>query len=975
MTPCRLPFVMNHRLSRLAAILIFALPFLSACNRQSPPAAQQPPATPPPKIRPFPQNDSDLKPDPAARFGTLPNGLRYVVLPNHEPRGRISLRLLVLAGSLDEREDQRGLAHFLEHMAFNGSKHYPPDTLVEYLMRMGMRFGADTNANTGYNRTMYILELAHADDKTLGKGLEIFGDYAGGLLLPAEKIPRESEVVLSEKRYRDTVDYRTFVAQFDAMLGTTLLPKRLPIGLPEVITDATHEKFLDFWNTWYRPERMVVVIVGDFNDPAGVENLVKAAYADLKPRAPAQDDPPLGTLPRFDGVRPIFHAEPEAPAAQISITSITPYHREPDTAAHELKLLPRSLAISMLDRRFSILAKKDGAQFSSAGASVAEEFNFYRDASIYITCKPEQWQAALGVGEQELRRGLEHGFTDAELKEAAANYTNDLETAVKTESTRRSASLATGIAQSLVDGNVYTTPDADLALLKPALDKITPKDCLDALRAAFAANGRYVMVTGNVQVPGDANAAIADAYARSQAVAVAPPVAEKEIEWAYTNFGPPGTVLSRKHVDDLDLDLVTFSNGVRLNIKKTDFQANSIGLNARIAGGDVTEPPEERGLNALAGATFDAGGLGKHSADELQRVFAGKNVAIEFHAGTDALSFSGNTTPDDLLLEMQLLAAKITDPGYRPEAYREARKNFDELYTSFEHTAAGPLAMDVANLIASGDPRIGMPGREVMMQRTMDEAKAWLAPQLAHGPIEVALVGDLDVNAAIDAAAKTVGALPARDPEPDLSALEKIAFPQPPFVKKYTIVTVIPKTQLAIFWPTNDGLEIHRRRRLAVLADVLNDRLRVNIRQKIGGTYSPRASSNASETFPRYGYIEAAIDVDPATAAKISEIAVATADDLATQGMTQDELDRVRLPLLTALKDSLRSNDYWLGNVLSRAQEKPEMLDWARNRLDDVNSITVAELDALAKQYLGRERVSRVTIVPAPTTAAAPAAK
>jgi len=194
-------------------------------------------------------------------------------------------------------------------------------------------------------------------------------------------------------------------------------------------------------------------------------------------------------------------------------------------------------------------------------------------------------------------------------------------------------------------------------------------------------------------------------------------------------------------------------------------------------------------------------------------------------------------------------------------------------------------------------------------------------------------------------------------------------------VRKYTIVTDIPKTQLAIFWPTNDGLEIHRRRRLAVLADVLNDRLRVNIRQKIGGTYSPRASSNASETFPRYGYIEAAIDVDPATAAKISEIAVATADDLATQGMTQDELDRVRLPLLTALKDSLRSNDYWLGNVLSRAQEKPEMLDWARNRLDDVNSITVAELDALAKQYLGRERVSRVTIVPAPTTAAAPAAK
>ena len=172
----------------------------------------------------FPQQESDLKADPAARFGRLENGVRYVVLSNHEPRDRASLRLLILAGSLNEKEDQRGIAHFLEHMAFNGSTHYPPGTLVEFFQRMGMSFGADINANTTFDRTVYRLELPHADNATLGEGINVFSDYAGGLLLTDEQIDRERGVVLAEKRARDSVGYRNFVAEFEAMLGTTLLP-------------------------------------------------------------------------------------------------------------------------------------------------------------------------------------------------------------------------------------------------------------------------------------------------------------------------------------------------------------------------------------------------------------------------------------------------------------------------------------------------------------------------------------------------------------------------------------------------------------------------------------------------------------------------------------------------------------------------------------------------------------------------------
>lgn len=920
--------------------------------------------TPPPKALPFPQEQSDLKPDPAAHYGKLPNGMRYVVMPNHEPKGRASLRLLVLAGSLHESDDQRGLAHFLEHMAFNGSEHYPPGTLVEFFQRMGMSFGGDTNANTSFDRTVYLLELPRADDSTLTEGLRVFRDYAGGLLLTEPEIDRERGVILSEKRASDSVGFRTFVAQFEALLGTTLLPKRIPIGVPEVISNAQRERFTDFWNTWYRPEKMAVVVTGDFTDSAGVEKMVTAAFADLVARGPARPEPSLGALSKFDGIRAVFHAEPEAPSTEISLTSLTPYAREPDTVARKIKRLPRSLALAMLNRRFSILAKKEGAPFLFAGASVNEQFDFLRDASVEISCRPDQWTDALGVGEQELRRALEHGFTEAELKEAAANIANELDQAARTASTRHSNTIADTIVQDIVAGEVFTTPADDLALLKPALDKITAADCLIALRADFGAHGRFVSLTGNAKVPGDAMKAISAAYDVSHAVAVAPPDRDEQATWSYTDFGPPGEIAKREHIDDLGIELVTFKNGVRLNLKKTDFEANRINVSARLGNGRITEPPDQRGLAGVAGGTFISGGLGKHSAEDLRRLFAGKNVDWQFAPEFDALRFSGGTTRDDLLLEFQLLAAELTDPGYRPEALRLARQGYERLYRWLQHTPNGPFAVEVASLLASGDPRFGNPPEEMMMARNLDEVKAWLSPQLASGALEVAVVGDLDLEASIAAAAQTIGALPPREEKPALTELKKVKYPEQPFAKSYVVESEIPKGAVRLYWQTTDALTATRNRRLNLLAAVFGDRLRVKLREEMGDTYSPSAESNASDTFPGYGYLVANVDVDPASAEKISDLVISLADDLAQNGVSEDELNRARLPLLTALKESLRSNDYWISSVLARAQEKPEVLDWARNRLADIESITTAELSDLARKYLGRGAVSRAIVLP-----------
>ena len=925
----------------------------------------------------FAHEDSDLRPDPAARFGQLENGLRYVVLRNAEPKGRASLRLLIHAGSLHEEEDQRGVAHFLEHMAFNGSRNFAPGTLVEFFQRMGMSFGGDTNASTGFDRTLYLLELPETTEATLTEGLRVFSDYASGLLLAPAEIDRERGIILSEKRARDTVGFRTDVAQFEFMLGDTLLPRRMPIGAAEVIQGAPRERFVAFWDRWYRPERMAAVIVGDV-DPDLAERLLRAAFAPLAGRGPAPAEPDRGRVTRFEGVRARFHPEAEATATSVSLAVLAPHQAEPDTAAQRVSRLPRQFAVSMLNRRLSVLARREGAAFSAARVSVNEGYRIYREATVDLTCKPDQWAAALAVGEQELRRALEHGFQASELAETKASYRNAIEQAVRGATTRRSGNLAGELAQSILDERVFTHPAASRDLYLPAVERITAAECLTALREAFTGNGRHLMVSGNATLPGDAAAAILAAHAASARVPVAPPADAAEARWAYTDFGAPGRVTRREHVADLDVTLITFANGVRLNLKRTDFEAG-IRVSARVGTGGLTEPADRRGLVMLANSAFTAGGLGRHGVDDLRRVLAGRNAGISFRVGQDALELGnagsgggrggrggggGGTTRDDLLLTLQLLTAHLTDPGYRPEALRQVRTGMEQMYTGFAHTPNGPLSTEVANLIAGGDHRFGVPPREVLLARELGEVREWLAPQLARGAIEVSLIGDLDPEAAIDAVARTLGALPGRDERPALADLRQVKFPREPFTREYRISSEIPKGVVALFWPTADASDIRRTRRLTLLASVFSDRLRVKIREEMGGTYSPRAASSSSDTFAGYGYLSTSIDVDPATAAKVREAVVDLADDLARNGVTAEELERARLPARTAARESLRTNAYWLQAVLSRAQEKPEVLEWARSRTADLEAVTAAELSALARAYLGRERVSRVTVLP-----------
>ena len=851
-------------------------------------------------------------------------------------------------------------------MAFNGSVHYPPGTLVEFFQRMGMSFGGDTNASTYYHRTLYLLELPDAKAATLEEACKVFGDYASGLLLRRDEIDRERGIILSEKRSRDSVGYRTSRSIQRFMLEGTVLAKRDIIGTEEVLKSVNREKFVDFYHAWYRPELMAVVLVGDFNaDDA--ERRVRAAFSGTRSHAEARSAPDWGKVPDFEGIRPFYHHEKEASGTVVTIATISPYSKEPDTGANRLKYLPRSLAHAVLNRRLSVLARRENSPFVSGSAGVSENLGFYRQAAISLNCRAEQWSDAVGVAEQELRRALEHGFQTAELAEGVANFRTNLEQAVKSAKTRRSPDLADEIAESLLERDVWTSSEDDLALYGPALARVSVDDCVGALREAWSAGHRLVMVTGNAELGAAEPAArvIREAFAASASRRVEAPERIEEKVWGYTDFGAPGRVIRKERIEDLDIVLVEFANGVRLNVKRTDFEANRVRVSARIGHGQLTEPVDQPGLAAYAGRTFLDGGLGRHSVDELRRIFAGRTVGVGFGTSGDAFTLGGGCGSEDFLLQMQLMAARATDPGYRPEAARQAAKWIDQMYRSFEHTASGPFSLEVARVLAGGDSRFGLPPRAEMERRTLAEVKAWLEEDLARGPVEIAVAGDIEPDAVIDAVARTFGALPARGPRRPLNDLRRVRFPADPFRREFAIATEIPKADLALYWPTTDGRDIRLARRLNLLAEVLSDRLRLKVREELGDAYSPGVGSVAGDVFPGFGYIQAGITVDPSKTAVILGVVETVAAELAAEGVNKDELKRAKEPVLTSLRESARSNGYWVSNVLAKAQEKPEVLDWCRSRYADNEAITRDELSGLARKYLVFGRASSVAVKPA----------
>ena len=922
---------------------------------------------------PWAQAASDIPADANVRFGVLPNGMQYAIMRNATPAGQASLRLRIDAGSLMENEDQLGLAHFMEHMAFNGTTNIPENDLLRILERLGLAFGADTNAFTSFDQTAYLLELPRTNDETVDAALRIMREQVSEALMAPAAVDAERGVIEGEERMRNTPQMRVAKAQFGLLASGQRLANRLPIGDLNIIRTAPRDRFVEFYNAYYRPNRATFIAVGDF-DVEVMEGKIRAAFESWTPEAADGPDPDLGQI-AARGPETRILVEPGIQSS-VDINWIRPPDLDPDTVAERRESLIRNLGLAVLTRRLGELARADNPPFVSANASTATVFDSLSAGSVSANFNPGGLTRALETIEQEQRRLVQFGITQAELQREITDNRTRLQNAVTAAATRSTPALANGLLGAANGGDVFVSPATSLDLFNATVEGLTPDQVTAAVRPVFEGQGPVVMITSPVAIEGG-EAAVTAALEASRQVAVTARADDAALEWPYTDFGTPTRPSARAEIADLGVTRVDFPNGVRLFVKPTDFRDNQILVNVRTGIGELALPTDRVTAMTLANSVMGPGGTSKLTMDQLTRVLSGKTYSVNAGIATDAYTFSGATRPEDLQLEMQVLTAYLVDPGLRAAPFELARSQFPAQLAQLRATPGGVLGRDLGELISSGDKRDAMPTEEEIAAMSIEEVRAGVIEGRARGPIDIVMVGDVTVDAAITTVANTFGALPDRGPQAEpLAGSDVRRFPAPT-AEPVRLKHEGPGEQAIglIGWPTTDSIgDKLEARQLSILNAVVQLRLNEEVREKLGIAYSPGSGASSSSVFPDYGYLLMLAETRPESLPILFTAFESIAASLRDTPISDDELLRARAPVVESLRRNQADNGYWVGQ-LAEAGRRPETFDEIRSHVADYEAVTSADIQRLARQYLTADKAWRLTITSDnPAAPAAPAA-
>jgi zinc protease len=922
----------------------------------------------------FPQERyQDFTPDPAIKYGTLPNGMRYAIQRWPTPKGEASIRLRIAAGSYMERDEQSGLMHFLEHMAFNGSENVPESDFDKMMSREGLAFGPDTNAYTSWDETVYQLDMPNSARAAVG--LKLMRETAGRLLMEDGAIDRERGIIQSEERARDNPGFRVFKAfATQALAGTTAMA-RLPIGDMKVVREAKRDLFVDLYKNYYTPERAFLVVVGDF-DPAVIEAEIVKQFSDWVQPANAGADPNLGTLQPVQGSVKFF-MEPQAPA-NVQLFTAKPYTNPSDTSANRRKDVLLDLAETIISERLEKIARRQGAPITSASLDVSDYFNVARIASISAMPKdPTKWREALNIIDLELRRALTHGFTKVEFDAAIADLKQSYANAADQAAARRSSQIVTTILSGFGGDSVVTTDAADVVWFNSIASTLTPEAVLAELKGEWGTQTPQLFVNSGTAIEGG-EATLRTAYAAARERAAPPPAQERVQAWPYTNFGATGRVASTENVAAIGTTKSRFANNVRLVVKPTKYEEGRIRVQVRFGEGGLAIPGGNVGTSFVLDSAFIAGGLGRMDVDAINRALAGKSVSAGFGVDEDAFAFSATTTPRDLELQLQYLAAYLTDPAWRPDGLARLKAGKDGIYRSIESSPGAVFGSLGAGVLRS-DPRSPrFPTASEFDALTLAQARSVLDPARRNGAIEVIIVGDTNVAAATRAVAKTFGALPARAVRPAPRTIERIAtFPPGRGTTTLQHKGRADQSLAMIYWPMRDYGDGREARALRVLEAVLQNRLTEVIREELGDSYSPGTTWQPSDVSPGYGVIGAISEVKPEKDAVVIAAMERIAADLAAGKIDADLFERAKRPLVADFDETTANNPWWVG-ALSNLSFDPNRLVRVRDAKAQYADVTLAQIKALARQYFVPSKARIVKIVPGPgatPVAATPAPK
>ncbi len=900
--------------------------------------------------------------DSNVRIGKLDNGLTYYLRNNTYPENRVQFRLVVNAGSMQEDDNQLGIAHFVEHMAFNGSRNFEKNDLVDFLQSIGVEFGADLNAYTSFEETVYILPMPTDDPELIDKGLTVLEDWAYGVSFDNEEVDKERGVVVEEWRLGQGAQQRMRDQYFPILFKNSRYADRLPIGTREIIENAEYETIKKFYRDWYRPDLMALIAVGDM-DMDELEIKIKERFSKI----------PLIQDPREK-------VSNEVPGHEETLVAITKDKENAFTAVQMIYKLEKQESNTLLDFRnyyLQILYNQMLSQrLQELTQSADPPFIFANSSYGGFVRALDNYSSFAVVGENGLNRGLEalvienervkrHGFTGGELRRAIQNLENALDGAVKEMGKTESRSYAAEYIRHFLDNEPSPGIEFELEFFKLISPGIRLEEINQLAEKWITDENRVVIVTGidkeGVTLPTEEEilATLNDIDLEN----IEPYEDNISEEGLIENPPTPGEVVGESENETTGTTELTLSNGVRIVVKETDFQNDEILMSAYSIGGHSIYPDEDYQSASMSSTIVGQGGIKDLSLIDLQKTLTGKTVQVSPYIGALREGFNGNAAPKDFETMLQLIHLYFTQPRKDETSYQSLMSRYKMIIQNIMASPENYYSDQVTKIMTQDHPRGGgFPTDEELDQIDLDRAFEIYQDRFSNaGDFIFFFVGNLDLEEAKPLFETYLGSLPNTGRTETWKDVG-VRPPDAPLDEKVYKGTD-PKSQVTINFIGERDLEKPKRYLLNSLGEVLSNRLIDILREDESGVYSARASGSASsKPYENYRF-NIRFPCGPDNVDRLITAAFTELENIQKNGVSEEDIIKVQEGQSLDWEENQKRNRWWISRLNSYYYNENDLDGW--NDFETfVENLNSDDLQSIANELIDLEKAIKIVLYP-----------
>jgi zinc protease len=902
-----------------------------------------------------------LPTDPNVTVGKLPNGVSYYIRVNKKPEARAELRLAVNAGSVLEDEKQLGLAHFVEHMAFNGTRNFQKHELINYLESIGMRFGADLNAYTSFDETVYMLTVPTDTGKALEQGMRILEDWAHNVTFDAAEIEKERGVVIEEWRLGQGAEERMRDKYFPLLFRGSQYAVRLPIGTKTSLESFKPADLTRFYRDFYRPELMAVVAIGDF-DKNRVEQLIKTHFGNLRPSANATPRK-LFPVPDHDSTLVAIATDKEATISTVSVYYKLPLEQGSTVADYRTMMIER-LFTSMLNARLRELTQQADPPFLGASSAQGQLIRTKEAFFLSAATKDDEILRGLETVLTEANRVQRHGFTATEVERAKQNTLRFMEAAHAEREKTESSDYADEYVSAFLESEPIPGIDAELRLTQQLLPSITAQEVNALVRKWMTDKNRVIVVQApekeGVRVPTSAQIlSVFDNVMRKDILAYEDVTGgDKLIE----SLRPAGRVVSERKLDAVGMTEWKLSNGARVLLKPTDYQADEIVMRAYSIGGTSLVADKDFLSASFATSLVSQSGFGAFNVTQLTKALAGKVARVSPYIGDREEGLTGSASPRDFETMLQLTYLMMTAARRDSAAYTSLMTRFAALLenqsrdpeSAFQDTMQVTLAQHHFRARPITTPLL----TEIDLERSLNIYRERFANA---GDFTFVLVGNFAPDSVKPLIEKYLGALPgsaAREQARDIGKrLPKGV------IEKTVRRGVEPKSNTAMVFSGPFEFTLPNRMAILLMTEVLDLRLRDVLREDLGGTYGVSVGSSVAREPVPYFTVDISFGADPQRLEALTKTVFEQIQKFQREGPTADELAKVKETQRREWETNMKRNAYWAGQIEGRDRAGEPIAD-VLSFPQRLNAATAAMLQTAAQRYLSKSNFVRVSLYP-----------